>query len=58
MTAVAQDDLLERAGVLPFAKLREIDDALQLAEEPQEQTPEATARLSGIKDALRLGCPE
>ncbi|MFC9588045.1 type II toxin-antitoxin system PemK/MazF family toxin [Streptomyces yangpuensis] len=58
VTAVSQDDLLERAGVLPFAKLREIDDALQLAEESQEQTPEATARLSGIKDALRLGCPE
>ncbi|MFG2341995.1 type II toxin-antitoxin system PemK/MazF family toxin [Streptomyces yangpuensis] len=55
LTTVSQDDLLERAGVLPSAKLREIDDALHLAEQGQEQTPETAAKLSEMRDALRLG---
>ncbi|WP_046780183.1 type II toxin-antitoxin system PemK/MazF family toxin [Streptomyces yangpuensis] len=55
LTTVSQDDLLERAGVLPSAKLHEIEEALRLAEEAREETPETTAKLSEMRDALRRG---
>ncbi|MGW9074764.1 type II toxin-antitoxin system PemK/MazF family toxin [Streptomyces yangpuensis] len=55
LTTVSQDDLLERAGVLTSARLHEIEEALRLAEEAQEATPETTAKLSEMRDALRLG---
>jgi mRNA interferase MazF len=55
LTTVSQDDLLERAGALPYAKLDEIEDALRLAEQAKERTPATTAKLSEIRDALRLG---
>ncbi|WP_329549814.1 type II toxin-antitoxin system PemK/MazF family toxin [Streptomyces sp. NBC_01356] len=55
LTTVSGDDLIERAGVLPSAKLNEIEDALRLCEHATEQTPETTAKLSEIRDALRLG---
>ncbi|MFD3925397.1 type II toxin-antitoxin system PemK/MazF family toxin [Streptomyces sp. NPDC058614] len=55
LTTVSGDDLIERAGVLPSAKLNEIEDAIRLCEHAKERTPAATARLSEIRDALRLG---
>ncbi|WP_314225515.1 type II toxin-antitoxin system PemK/MazF family toxin [Streptomyces zaehneri] len=55
LTTVSRDDLTERAAVLSSAKLSEIDDALRLAEQPQEQTPATTAKLSEMRDALRRG---
>ncbi|MEW1644135.1 type II toxin-antitoxin system PemK/MazF family toxin [Streptomyces sp. NPDC091219] len=55
LTTVSRDDLIERAAVLSSAKLSEVDDALRLAEQPQEQTPVMTARLSEMRAALRRG---
>lgn len=55
LTTVSRNDLMERAAVLSSAKLSEIDDALRLAEQPQEPTPATTAKLNGIRDALRPG---
>ncbi|MEU6976959.1 type II toxin-antitoxin system PemK/MazF family toxin [Streptomyces sp. NPDC046371] len=55
LTTVSRDELIERAGVLPSAKLREIEEALRLAEQARERTPEATAKLSETRDALLLG---
>ncbi|MFF1675788.1 type II toxin-antitoxin system PemK/MazF family toxin [Streptomyces sp. NPDC058256] len=55
LTTMSGDDLIERAGVLPSAKLDEIEDALRLSEHTKERTPATTARLSEIRDALRLG---
>ncbi|MEV5975133.1 hypothetical protein [Streptomyces sp. NPDC051921] len=55
LTTVSRDDLIEPAGVVPAAKLGEIEDAVQLAEQPQERTPETTAKLREMRDALRLG---
>ncbi|WP_405910813.1 type II toxin-antitoxin system PemK/MazF family toxin [Streptomyces sp. NBC_00828] len=55
LTTVSGDDLIERAGVLPSAKLNEIEDALRLCEHATEQTPATTAKLSAMRDALRLG---
>lgn len=52
---MSRDDLIERAGVLSSAKLREIEDALRLTGQPQEWTATAAAKLSEMKDALRLG---
>ncbi|MEU3887995.1 type II toxin-antitoxin system PemK/MazF family toxin [Streptomyces sp. NPDC029041] len=57
LTTVSRDDLIERETVLSSAKLSEIDEALQLAEQAQEWTPATTAKLSEIGDALRLGEP-
>jgi mRNA interferase MazF len=55
LTTVSRDDLIERAAVLTSRKLSEIDHALRLAEQAQEQTPATTAKLSEIRDALRRG---
>ncbi|WP_308286984.1 type II toxin-antitoxin system PemK/MazF family toxin [Streptomyces liliiviolaceus] len=55
LTTVSRDDLIQREAVLSSVKLSEIDDALQLADQAQERTPETTAKLSAIRDALRLG---
>ncbi len=55
LTTVSRDDLMERAAVLSARKLSEIDDALRLAEQAQEQTPATTAKLSEMRDALRRG---
>lgn len=55
LTTVSRDDLIERAGVLPSAKLSEIEDALRLGGQAKEWTPATTAKLSEIWDALRLG---
>ncbi|MEU9143953.1 type II toxin-antitoxin system PemK/MazF family toxin [Streptomyces sp. NPDC048349] len=55
LTTVSRDDLIEPAGVLPSAKLSEIEDAIRLAEQAQEWTPSAAAKLSEMRDALRLG---
>lgn len=55
LTTVTAESLVERAAVLPPAKLDEIDEALRLAAQPRESTPDATARLSAIRDALRRG---
>ena len=53
LTTVSREDLIERAGMVPAAKLREIDDALRASEHEPEWTPALAARLSEIRDALR-----
>ncbi len=53
LTTVGPEDLIERAGTVPAAKLSEIDDALRASEQTAEWTPAAAARLSEIKDSLR-----
>jgi mRNA interferase MazF len=53
LTTVGPEDLIERAGTVPAAKLSEIDDALSASEQIAEWTPAAAARLSEIKDSLR-----
>ena len=55
LTTLSPDDLLEQAGVLPTAKLREIEDAIRLCEQPREWTPATAARFSEIRDTLRRG---
>jgi mRNA interferase MazF len=55
LTTVSRADLIERAGVLSSAKLREIEDALRLGGQAKEWTPATTAKLGEIRDALRLG---
>lgn len=55
LTTVTAESLIERATVLTTAKLDKIDEALRLTAQPQESTPEATARLKEIRDALRRG---
>ena len=54
LTTLRRDDLIERAGALSSAKLSEIDDARRAAEQGTEWSPAAAARLSEIKDSLRL----
>jgi mRNA interferase MazF len=54
LTTVSRDDLIGRAGALSPAKLREVDDALRACGRRTEWTPAAAARLSEIKDSLRL----
>ena len=53
LTTLSRDDLTERAGALPAAKLSEIDDALRASERTAGWTPAATARLSEIKERFR-----
>jgi mRNA interferase MazF len=53
VTTLSRDDLIERAGALSCAKLREIDDALRATRQSMEWTPAAAARLSEIRDSLR-----
>jgi mRNA interferase MazF len=53
LTTLSRDDLTERAGAVPAAKLSEIDDALRTSGQETEWTPAAAARLSEIKDSLR-----
>ena len=55
VTTLSPDDLLEQAGVLPMAKLGEIEDAIRRCEQPRDWTPETAARLREIRDALRRG---
>ncbi|MFI8392429.1 type II toxin-antitoxin system PemK/MazF family toxin [Streptomyces sp. NPDC085540] len=55
LTTVSRDDLIEPAGVLSSAKLSEIEQAIRLAEQMRERTPAATAKLSEMRDAHRLG---
>lgn len=57
LTTVSRDDLVERAGVLPPAKLAEVEDALRLTGQPQEWTPETASTFHRIRDALRRGVP-
>ncbi|MFE1285863.1 type II toxin-antitoxin system PemK/MazF family toxin [Streptomyces sp. NPDC058751] len=54
LTTVSQDDLIERAGVLPSATLDEVEDALRTGGQTREWTPATAAKLSEIRDALRL----
>ncbi len=55
VTTLSPDDFLEQAGVLPAAKLTEIEDAIRLCEQPREWTPATAARFSEIRDTLRRG---
>jgi mRNA interferase MazF len=55
LTTLSPDDLVEQAGVLPTAKLSEIEDAIRLCEQPREWTPATAARFSEIRDTLRRG---
>src|SRR6185437_6513352 len=51
LTTLSRDDLIERAGAVPAAKLSEIDDALRASEQRTQWTPAAAATLSEIKDS-------
>jgi mRNA interferase MazF len=55
LTTLSPDDLIERVGVLPAAKLSEIEDAIRLCEQPREWTPATAARFSEIRETLRRG---
>ncbi|MER8233257.1 type II toxin-antitoxin system PemK/MazF family toxin [Streptomyces sp. NPDC094049] len=55
LTTVSRDDLIEPAGVLSSAKLSEIEEAVQLAEQVREQNPEATVKLGETRESLRRG---
>ncbi|MEU0788361.1 type II toxin-antitoxin system PemK/MazF family toxin [Streptomyces sp. NPDC006173] len=55
LTTVSRDDLVERAGALSSAKLSEMEAAFRIAGQAKEPTPATTAKLSEIRDALRLG---
>src|ERR1700739_1971872 len=44
LTTLSRDDLIERAGALSCAKLREVDDALRATRQSMEWTPAAAAR--------------
>ena len=55
VTTLSPDDLLEQAGVLPAAKLSEIEDAIRRCEQPREWTPATAARFSEIRETLRRG---
>ena len=55
LTTLSRDDLIERAGALPSAKLSESDDALRAADRRTEWTPATAARLSEIKHSLSPG---
>jgi mRNA interferase MazF len=55
LTTLSPEDLLEQAGVLPAAKLSEIEDAIRLCEQPREWTPATAAMFSEIKQTLRRG---
>ena len=54
-TTLSRDDLIERAGILPAAKLTEIEEAIRVCEQPRAWTPETAARFAEIKNTLRLG---
>ena len=53
VTTLSPADLIEQAGVLPTAKLNEIQDAIRLCEQPREWTSATAARFSEIRNALR-----
>src|ERR1700722_12805312 len=53
LTTLSRDDLIERAGAMPAAKLSEIDDALRASERTAEWTPAAAAELSEIRGRFR-----
>jgi mRNA interferase MazF len=55
LTTLWPDDLIEQAGVLPAAKLSEIEDAIRLCEQPREWTSATAARFTEIRETLRRG---
>jgi mRNA interferase MazF len=55
LTTLSADDLIERAGALPDAKVAEIEDAIRLCERPRAWTPAAAAQFNEIRNALRAG---
>ncbi|MEU1954033.1 hypothetical protein [Nocardia rhamnosiphila] len=52
LTSMSRDDPIERAGVLPSAKISEIEDAFHLTGQAREWTP---TTFSEMRNALRLG---
>ncbi|MFD5741640.1 type II toxin-antitoxin system PemK/MazF family toxin [Streptomyces massasporeus] len=55
LTIVSRNGLVEWAGVLSSVQLREIEEVLRVAVQPQGWTETAGAKLSEMKNALRLG---
>jgi mRNA interferase MazF len=53
LTTLSGDDLIERAGALPEAKVAEIEDAIRLSEQPRAWTPAAAAQFEEMRNALR-----
>lgn len=53
LTSVTADSLVRCGGTLPPGKLEEVDEALRLCSLPRKLAPDATARLSEIRDELR-----
>jgi mRNA interferase MazF len=54
LTTLSPDDLIEQAGVLPAAKLSEIEEAIRRCEQPREWTTETADRFAEIRNALRF----
>jgi mRNA interferase MazF len=57
LTTLSRDDLIERAGAVSAAKLREIDDVLRASEQEVERTPAEAAEFGEIEDSLRRRTP-
>ena len=55
LTTLSSGDLIEQAGMLPAAKVAEIEDAIRLCEQPRPWTPAASAQFNEIRNALRAG---
>ena len=55
VTALRGEDLVERAGEVPSAKLAKIHHALSDAEQTQEWTPQDRARFDQFRDAAEHG---
>ncbi|WP_037910995.1 hypothetical protein [Actinacidiphila yeochonensis] len=53
LTTLDREDLAERAGALPPAKLDEVEDALHSADRPREWDAAVATTLSAMRDALR-----
>ena len=55
LTTLSGDDLIERAGELPAAKVAEIEEAIRSSEQPRKWTPATAAQFKEIRNALRSG---
>jgi mRNA interferase MazF len=57
LTTLSEDDLIERAGVLPEAKVAEIEEAIRSCQQPRAWTADTAAQFNATRDALRGGQP-
>jgi len=57
LTTLSEDDLIDRAGTLPEAKVAEIEEAIRLCSRARAWTPDTAAQFNQIRDALRSNRP-